>query len=664
MKSSPRFLRRAGTPIDAFAVFLFTALLIRPLFKAKYLAYWGSIESTFIAQTRYLIEHWPHPDWQPLWYAGTRFDYIYPPGVPYGAALISMAFGCWPVKAYHIYTAFLYCVGAAGVYFLIRTGTQSRAAAWLGSAASVLISPSFLFMKNLRADSWMHAPQRLHVLLMYGEGPHIAALSLLPFAIAFAWRALQRRSRIDVVLAAICSAAVVSHNFYGAVALAIFYCTLVWSLWVTKRDRGLWIHAAAIPALAYGLTAFWLTPSYIRITAENMKYVSGEGGPWPIWIVLAFAGLFLFLSFKLGRGHPERVWPIFVSGLVAFFSFDVLGNHIWKFQLLGQAPRFVPELDLSFILGCLVVLGWLYNRPGYVPKIAAAVIVIAAFATSLGYVHQAWGMFPLSPNYEARPEYKIPEWVAANLPDARVNATGSVAFWYDVWHDLPQVGGGSDQGILNGMPADSRWELRLGENPEVSILWLQALGADAIYVSDQRSQEVYKELAHPAKLAGVLQSIYDDGQGNVIYQVPRRYRSRVRVVDTLRIKAAKPPRPTNDLERLRPYVDMIEHGPDSPATITRLTPEEMRVEATLSPEQSILVQESYDPAWRAWSAGRRLAVSKDAMGFMLIDAPPGQHDITLRFVTPLENQVGRGVTLFSILSILALTIRRGIGAVR
>ncbi len=49
-------------------------------------------------------DHWPHPQWQPLWYAGTRFDYIYPPG-RYGTAIISKIFGYWPVKAYHFYTA-------------------------------------------------------------------------------------------------------------------------------------------------------------------------------------------------------------------------------------------------------------------------------------------------------------------------------------------------------------------------------------------------------------------------------------------------------------------------------------------------------------------------------------------------------------------------------
>ena len=42
---------------------MLTAVPILPLFKAKYLAAWGSIENTFIAQARFLIDDWPHPQW-------------------------------------------------------------------------------------------------------------------------------------------------------------------------------------------------------------------------------------------------------------------------------------------------------------------------------------------------------------------------------------------------------------------------------------------------------------------------------------------------------------------------------------------------------------------------------------------------------------------------
>src|ERR1051326_9306443 len=76
--------------LDFFLLFAFAVALIRPFLKAKYLDKWASIESTFIGDARFLLAHWPHPQWQPLWYGGTRFDYIYPPGIRYGTAAVSM----------------------------------------------------------------------------------------------------------------------------------------------------------------------------------------------------------------------------------------------------------------------------------------------------------------------------------------------------------------------------------------------------------------------------------------------------------------------------------------------------------------------------------------------------------------------------------------------
>ena len=75
--------------LDSLILVCLAAALIKPLFRLKYLDNWPSIESTFISDARMLSEHLPHPGWQPLWYCGTRTDYIYPPALVYGTALIS-----------------------------------------------------------------------------------------------------------------------------------------------------------------------------------------------------------------------------------------------------------------------------------------------------------------------------------------------------------------------------------------------------------------------------------------------------------------------------------------------------------------------------------------------------------------------------------------------
>ena len=347
-------------------IFLLAAVLIAPLFGIEYLNNWGSIESTFIADARFLAEHWPHPRWQPLWYCGTRFDYIYPPALRYGTAAIAMVGDVSTARAYHLYTATLYCLGVAGVFAFVWTVNRSRSWASIAAAAAAVLSPSFIILRSFREDSALHMPQRLNVLLKWGEGPHISALSLLPFALLFSWRALSARCPLSSVLAAFFCALVVAHNFYGATALAILFAILVWSIWITYRDTDVFVQGFYIVSLAYGLSAFWLTPSYLRITIENLKLVAQPGNTWSRCVGLVIATLFAVASWKFGRGQKHRVYPVFLFGSVACFLLIVAGHYFFGFRLIGEPHRFVPELDFVLVLAATETLNGfgVYTRGG------------------------------------------------------------------------------------------------------------------------------------------------------------------------------------------------------------------------------------------------------------------------------------------------------------
>jgi hypothetical protein len=379
-----------------------------------------------------------------------------------------------------------------------------------------------------------------------------------------------------------------------------------------------------------------------------MKYVAEHGTTWSVWVALAVAVAFAVTTDKLAKGKAGRTWGVFVAGAAVFFSVNVLGNIWFNFRVTGEPTRLLPELDMICIMGVVIGLRWMWNRGDIAWRAAAGLLVLAAFGTTAGYVRHAWHMFPAWPDYQSRIEYRMSEWFSKNMPDARIYPSGSVRFWFNAWHDLAQVGGGSEQGLLNGMVVPAQWETNLGKEARPAILWMQAMGADALYLSDQRSEEEYHDFAYPQKFAGALPVLFDDGKGNMLYRIPRRFAPRVRVVETAKIDAAKAPRFNDDVEYLQRYVDVIEKGPDAAGTLMRRGTDSMVLRARVEPGQSVLVQESYDTPWRARSDGRELAVRKDAMGFMLIDAPAGDREIELEFVTPLENKVGRvlsGLTL-------------------
>ena len=473
---------------------------------------------------------------------------------------------------------------------------------------------------------------------------------------AFTWLALEKRLPWAIALAALACAGVVSTNFYGAVALAVFYPLLGWSLWITRLEKRILIPAVAIPVFTYGLTAFWLVPSYIRVTVDNMVYVSRHGTTWSIWLAVGVTVVFALASDWLARGKPERAWGVFIAGCVVFFSLNVLGNYYFNFRIAGEPIRLLPELDMIYIMAIVLVLRWMWNRPGIALRGVAIAIVAAALYSAAGYIRHAWHVFPTSPDYQSRVEYRITDWLWKNMPDARIAPSGSVRFWFDAWHDLAQLGGGSEQGLLNKQVEPAQWESNLGRNGEPTVLWMQCMGVDAIFVSDKRSQEFFKDFEHPEKIAGVLPVLFDDGQGNTIYRVPRRYPARARVVDNAKFQTLKRQRGNDDVEYLGYYADAIEKGPDAVPSLTREGPDALLVHAKVEPGQSILVQEAYDPSWQATEGGRTLPIRKDVMGFLWIDAPPGDDQIRLEFVTPLENRVGLMVTLAALLILLTMAL--------
>jgi hypothetical protein len=660
--------------LDFFVIFLMTVTLIRPLFKIKYTALWYSIESTFIADGRFLGDHWPHPLWQPLWYCGTRFDYIYPPALRYGTAALARMLPILPVRAYHLYIAFFYCLGIAGVYLFARVVTKSRGGAWLSALGTLLVSPSFLFFRDVRMDAWHLAPQRLSALVRYGEGPHVSSLAILPFALLCTFLALERRRPALLALAALCCALVVLHNFYGATALAILFPILVWSIWVTHQDHRVWFRAVGIVALACGLTAFWLVPSYFRITLRNMQFVSSPGNSWSRLIAVAAVVAFGFFSFRWARGRRELAYPVFIGGSTWAFVLVVIGKYYFNFRVIGEAARLMPELDFVLILFSVECVRKLWTRdlpgPHYRfalsvwTKSAAVVVIAASFAPSVDYLRHAREIYVAEGDYRQRVEYRVTDWIARNLPGSRCLAIGSIRFWYDAWNDLPQMGGGSEQGLINLLVPQAYYFVTHSQDVQSSIDWMQALGVDAVIVSDKQSQEVYHDFANPQVFEGVLPQIYNDHLGNAIYKVPRRYAGLARVVDTRRMQSFEPIRSVLEVAPLRSYVDAVEHGPDASASAQWDGTDVMNVHANLRAGQSILLQETYDPGWRAYGGGRALRVHPNPVGFMWIDAGPGEQNIQLRFEMPLENRIGRLLTVASLLIVLGLIALANAGLFR
>ncbi len=635
--------------LDLALLFLFTAFLIRPYWKLKYTDNWASIESTFIADARMLRDHWPRPLWQPFWYTGTRFDYVYPPALRYGTAAIAKYSGIDPAQTYHIYTGFFYCLGIAGVYLLARLGFGHRGIAIAAALAAAVVSPGYLVLPDIAKDMFRNGPTRLNVLVRYGEGPHMTSFACIPFALAFTWLALRRRSVSWAIAASVAATLVVSNNFYGATALAMFFPLLFWAIWVTEKNWRLFLYAAIVPLVAYGLSAFWLTPSYLKITLRNMQFVSSSGNFWSGWLALLLLIAFLSITNRLFQRKPDRAWLLFLLGSALFFTVNVLGNYWLNFRVIGEPMRLVPELDLIWILVAFIPIlaMWRIGRAG---RAVVAVIAIATAALHYNYIRHSRAIFPLGTDYKTTVYWRTPAWIAANRPEARAYVTGAVRFWYNTWHDLNQLGGSSEQGLQNPMVMPSQWEIVMGPDPKLAIAWLQVMGVDLVAVHGPNSDEWYKDFLYPKKFDGQLKEVYGFERDNHIFEIPRHYRSSARIVDRAALDALPKIKDQTDMPGLEKYVAVYEQGPEAPTTTHWQGTDRIRFEGVTSKNQSVILQTSYDTAWRAESNLGRLPVTQDQLGFVRVDAPAGVTSIDLIFDKPLEKTLGEVLFVLTLLS--------------
>ena len=175
-------------------LFSVNALVTLRLFHSDYIAQMPSIEGAFIGLARYIRDHFPDLSWMPLWYGGIPFPDCYPPLLHTLVAAVSGLGRIDIGLAYHAVTAAMYSLGPVALYWAARRMGANRVPAFLACLGYSLLSPSIWLGSELRHDigGWF-APCRLDAMVRWGEGPHIASLTLLPVALGLMHVALQRR---------------------------------------------------------------------------------------------------------------------------------------------------------------------------------------------------------------------------------------------------------------------------------------------------------------------------------------------------------------------------------------------------------------------------------------------------------------------------------------
>ncbi len=572
--------------------------------------------------------------WNAAHYAGAPLSWLYPPLFP-----VLMAF--WPAeslgKAFHTISGLAYALTPVALFFVGRSLFRDRIIAlFVALAYSLFPSPIYYFLpswKQLAASSYS-APWAFVALVNYNEAAHGLALLFILLTLALAWR--ERWN-----WAAVSASAVFLTNWAGVVGLVI---VLVAMGVARTREVGLGraaLQTAGLAGTAYGLSAFWMSAGFFQTTQLLDQIVSRqEAGyaPWTIKTWLLILGVLAIVAVALY--HRIAAYTAFTVVMIAICGAVLLSFSLADTALLPLPHRYALEANVGLMLGVGVLLRPLRERWRHA---VMAVLLIAGLFAAMPFLSHAWGLQPSSEDPRGLASYEISQWLQKHTNGERVLVAGEVEGALNAWTSVPQVGG-IRQGIGNYLVAAGQRELTLGcgNSARLTELWLRALNAPYAVVQEARSSEDSHVYVEPRRFDG-LPVVWNNGHGDLIYQLPASATRQAVVVDMRALAALGPMPATNDEPYLERYVDWAQGI--RPAAIHWSRPDR----AAIDTNEAVLVKVNYDRGWHSPDA----QTAADPLGFLLLRPHAGHQRITLSYGATWDIWAGRFLTLLTLGLLLA-----------
>lgn len=653
MSSPPSGLRPLAPVFLALGILLLNVWLNAPLFMSGELPFRGSIEGGYVGTARFISQH-PNPwGWDPFPYCGLPTQYVYVPLLPYLSALgMRLMPAVSPDSVYRAIVAFMTCLGPVTLFFFALFFTGSRRWALVTAVAYSLLSPSYGLFPAVEKDRGIvQLPWRVQVLAKYGEGPHNTGLTLLPLALLAVWRVGKEGSnptRVRRVLAAaLLLAAIPLTNWVAAFALGISALLLLLAAWGEPGFRASRVLASA--ALAYLLSCFWLTPSFVRTIVFN----------WPVdsfgyrlhgtqmWL-LAGAAAGALLIRLLFRWRGGSFYFCFVTLGTFIFGWIASAFYLYGVDVIPESRRYAIEFELFLALALAETFRLAWGSPNGTVRMCAlgtgAVMLLVGSPQVWAEATQGWRTWSPSPP-EDTVEYRVAKWIAEHPPQGRVFASGGLRFRLNSWFDLPQVGGGFETGLRNRIPLDLTYRVRAASNLwpgheiEDTLLELKALGAEYVVVHGPKSREYYRDFVRPERLAGSLSVAYHI-EDDTIYRLPSRSLAHLVKPEEL---------PDSDVrdhpQSLVPYVAAMEDATRPVLGFQWTDTSTFAVTGPVPAGELVSVQVNADPGWRATQDGQAIPITQDRLGFLTLHPSPSADTwIELRYRGTLEQRIMAGVS--------------------
>jgi hypothetical protein len=397
-------------------------------------------------------------------------------------------------------------------------------------------------------------------------------------------------------------------------------------------------------AFQYDVSFIWTSALFAGLLSGT-AYSSGLSMSDFLQVSFVFVPITLGILFIARSSVPEE-WGegvFFALGSAMVFGGIVLPKQLLNVALAPQPIRYVPEFDISLILVigfvAFLVIQLIANtvtglpRPRLAVKRLLTVLLLLGliFNASVTYLPSAVAETTPSATIANVPEVAISNWLGNHVSDQRVFATGTICFWLDVFSNVSEIRGGSDQGATNTYWANVTYEINTGSDPQLSILWAKAWNVQYIVVIFPNASTPYRDYLYPNKFQGILSMpYYYSGFG--IYEVPLTHPQLVQAVSAKSAQALRPIKGIKDTRDLSAYVGLLE-TPKTGATVTYAVPnpDEISIAVTgATADTALIVKMTNDQNWQATAEGQPVAISTIGSGFMVLyPGISGNYQLTL-----------------------------------
>ena len=638
----------------ALILFCLNAFLCYPLFLPGEFPYRDSIEGGYASMARFFAEN-PNPwGWNPTQYCGQPSQYTYLPVVHYLTGFFHLLLPSAQIEhVYRVITATAACLAPVSLFLFVVYFGRSRKWAFAVAMTYTFFSPIYMLFQQIEKDrGFVQLPWRIQVLVKYGEGPHTVAFALLPIALIAIWRAAVKPGFGRLLVAAIAMAAIALTNWLGSMALAWCSLALIATSFAHRRETGFKpsrVFAAA--GIAYGLALFWLTPTFISVTALNWPKdaFNYQFGIQKVLLLLGLAATGLALA---GLGWLVRSRPLFGFALVlaAGFGFVVANFYWFGVDTIPESRRYALEFEAFMLVAAFELLRLVLSSKREFVRYAAIGLVVLLYSAGVrqcfAYVTKEDRLWAPVPK-ERTQEYDLSRFLTSQNPSGRVYVSGGLRFRINQWFSIQQVGGTFESGLRNRVPVDLAYQIRTGRDSKPgmdgrdAIAELQVMGTQFVVVNGPKSKEHYRDFDNPAKFQGLLQPIRDDG-GNTVYRVP--FASLASLVRPEELPRS--PRLHGTAEGSTAFTNALNDQSRPKLQATWRGSSRLEIEGPIPEGMVAAVSVNWDEGWEADQDGLPLLVETNKLGLIVMRPKPAQKSvISMTYHPSWEQTSAAGISL-------------------